>query len=175
MKLFLIAAVLANGVPAGENLPFAERIFRPQRVTCGETSLRHLSLFDSAAWITHQDLAAEYVPQVMRVVRFRKTFTVEDPAVPLEFDVSADERFYLVCDGKFVARGPHRGTVDNWMFQSYRLNLEKGEHTLEAVVWKHTRAMLRTPRFPTVWLSRLRPRRRTTRSLPRARLLGERA
>ena len=139
MKLFLIAAVLANGVLAGENLPFAERIFRPQRVTCGETSLRHLSLFDSAAWITHQDLAAEYVPQVMRVVRFRKTFTVNDPAMPLEFDVSADERFYLVCDGKFVARGPHRGTVDNWMFQSYRLNLEKGEHTLEAVVWKHTK------------------------------------
>lgn len=116
-----------------------ERIFRPQRVARGETSIRQLALFDKAAWVTHEDLKKEIEPERLRVVRFRKKFQVGASAAPLEFDVSADERFYLTCDGKFIARGPHRGSVDNWMFQSYRLNLAEGEHVLEAVVWKHAR------------------------------------
>ena len=136
---FSLVMCLAQGLVAEECALKVERIMRPQRVTRGETSQRHLSLFDTAAWITHQDLAHEYVPQAMRVIRFRKEFTVPDSSTPLEFDVSADERFYLLCDGKFVARGPHRGTLDNWMFQSYRINLEKGIHCLEAIVWKHSK------------------------------------
>ena len=135
----LLALFSVQTLAAEESALDVERIIRPQRVTRGETSQRHLSLFDAAAWITHQDLFHEYMPQSMRVVRFRKEFTVPDSSTPLEFDVSADERFYLLCDGKFVARGPHRGTLDNWMFQSYRINLEKGIHCLEVVVWKHTK------------------------------------
>ncbi|MBR4893776.1 MAG: hypothetical protein IKZ36_01100, partial [Kiritimatiellae bacterium] len=136
---FALALFFAQGLFSEECALKVERIMRPQRVTRGETSQRHLSLFDTAAWITHQDLTHEYVPQAMRVIRFRKEFTVPDSSTPLEFDVSADERFYLLCDGKFVARGPHRGTLDNWMFQSYRINLEKGIHCLEAIVWKHSK------------------------------------
>ncbi len=56
---------------------------------------------------------------------------------PLVIDVSADERFYLTLDGKFIARGPNRGTVENWQYQTYSIdNLKMGEHTLEAIVWR---------------------------------------
>jgi len=115
-----------------------ERLMRPQRVTRGETAQRRLALLDNACWLTHPELKNEFAPTAMRVLRFKKAFTVKKGQETVELDVSADERFLLTCDGEFVGRGPHRGTVDNWMFQSYRLTLSEGEHLLEAVVWKHT-------------------------------------
>lgn len=135
--VFLVSAV-AFLTPAMAGVLSCERIIRPARVSRGETNIKRLSLFDSAAWITHPDLKNETVPPALRVVRFRREFTVDKSNPTFEIDVSADERFYLMCDGVFMARGPHRGTPDNWMFQSYRLTLTPGRHVMEAVVWKHS-------------------------------------
>ena len=112
-----------------------ERVFRAPRYTRGNTGLAPIQPIDQAAWLTHPDIADEMLQIPMpRVVRFRKTFTSD--GTPLAFDVTADERFLLTLDGQFVSRGPHRGTVENWTYQSYRVTLPAGEHVLEATVWK---------------------------------------
>ncbi|MER7243399.1 alpha-L-rhamnosidase C-terminal domain-containing protein [Kribbella sp. NPDC000426] len=49
--------------------------------------------------------------------------------------VSADERYELWLDGEFVGRGPSRGEVGHWSFESYRLRLPAGAHWLAARVW----------------------------------------
>ena len=112
-----------------------ERIMREPRFTRGNTNIMKIQPIDQAAWLTHPEVANEManVP-VPRVVRFRCPFTSD--GTPLVFDVTGDERFYLTLDGTFVSRGPHRGTVENWMYQSYRAELTPGEHVLEATVWK---------------------------------------
>ena len=112
-----------------------ERIFRTPRFTRGNTSVFPVQPIDQAAWITHPDLSEELgVVKVPRIVRFRREFVSD--GTPLVFDVTGDERYLLAIDGTFVSRGPHRGTVNNWMYQSYRIGLEPGRHVLEAVVWK---------------------------------------
>jgi hypothetical protein len=133
VSLFAFAVIAAFSAQAA-----SQQIIRPARLIRGSTSQAKLSLFDSASWITHADLKGEVFPEKLRIVKFKCPFKVEEKNASFEIDVSADERFYLTCDGKFVGRGPHRGTIDNWLFQSYKLNLEKGDHVIEAVVWKHS-------------------------------------
>jgi hypothetical protein len=50
--------------------------------------------------------------------------------------VSADERFILLLDGKEFARGPDRGMPERWFYHSYEIDVEPGEHVLEAIVWQ---------------------------------------
>ena len=127
LGLALLVMSVASGAEA------TERIFRPARVTRGNTGLFPVQAIDRAAWISHPE--DERTPlDAIRVLRFRRTFRSDGS--PLEFDVTADERFYLTIDGRFIARGPHRGSVENWTYQSYRLPLSAGEHTVEATVWR---------------------------------------
>jgi hypothetical protein len=46
--------------------------------------------------------------------------------------VSADQRYELFLDGQRLGRGPERGDLRNWFYESYDLHLEAGEHTLAA-------------------------------------------
>ena len=124
----VVAAVAAHGAAA-------ERIIRPPRLSRGNASVLPVQPIDQASWLTHPEIKDEAGPVPMpRIVRFRCEF--ESDGSPLEFDVSADERFYLTLDGGFVSRGPHRGTVENWMYQSYRAKLAPGKHVMEATVWR---------------------------------------
>jgi hypothetical protein len=112
-----------------------ERIFRSERFTRGNTAVLPVQLIDHASWITHPDIKDEKGEvQVPRVVKFKCNFTSD--GTPLVFDVTADERYILELDGNIISRGPHRGTVNNWLYQSYRVKLTPGEHVLKAVVWK---------------------------------------
>ncbi|MCQ2391683.1 MAG: hypothetical protein MJ240_09695 [Kiritimatiellae bacterium] len=117
------------------------RIFRPERHTRGDTNTRRVQAIDEAAWIGLQEVypaprtgysAQEGVADECRFYRFRRTF--ESAGGKLTFDVSADERFWLILDGEVIARGPHRGMVTRWYYQSYEVALTPGAHTLEAVV-----------------------------------------
>ena len=49
--------------------------------------------------------------------------------------VSADERYELWLDGDLVGRGPSRGEVGHWSFETYCLRLPAGGHWLGARVW----------------------------------------
>ncbi|MEM8873759.1 MAG: alpha-L-rhamnosidase [Planctomycetota bacterium] len=47
--------------------------------------------------------------------------------------VSADQRFVLFADDVEIARGPTRGTVDRWSYNTVRVGREV--HALRAIVW----------------------------------------
>ncbi len=135
MKKAVLAACVAFGLMgAVEAASFkVERIFRAPRYTRGNLNLVRQQPIDHASWI--------WCPKAQYgnngIFKFKKTFTVTNSAAPLVIDVSADERFYLMLDGKFVARGPNRGTVENWQYHSYSITgLTPGEHVMEAVAWR---------------------------------------
>lgn len=109
--------------------PEVRRAFRERRVTRGNTNIIALQPADEASWIWH--------PTEKGVVflKFRNVFTVEEGDGPLLFDVTADERFHLEIDGKFIARGPNRSNVNNWQYLTYVAELKPGKHVVEATVW----------------------------------------
>lgn len=131
MKKFLLLSVVWAIV--GAQAFDVTQEFRPERFTRGNTNLRVVQAADTAAWVTLGGIRpaqGAYTP----FVRFRQKFTAQ--AAPLEFDVSADERFVLLLDGRPIARGPHHGFPGKWYYESYRVdNLTPGEHVLEAVVY----------------------------------------
>lgn len=123
------------------------QVFRTPRWTRGDTNVRRVQPIDDAAWIwadvpplwgvsTDGDawrttVTASFCP----FFRFRRRFVANGS--PLRLDVSADERFVLLLDGEPVARGPHRGLVEHWYYQTYEIaGLSPGEHVLEAVCWQ---------------------------------------
>lgn len=109
------------------------QIFRPARLSRGNTSITVQQPIDRAAWVWHPALASEIPGSVPRLLRFRCPFTTSGE--PFLFDISADERFILLLDGAIVARGPNRASVENWQYQSYRAELAPGQHLFEAICW----------------------------------------
>ena len=128
------------------------RAFRDARVTRGNTNILKVQPIDDASWLWmpgdsglsqskvdfwEGDRKGKSVEGDVTFLKFRNEFNVGKDDGTLVFDVSADERFYLALDGEFVARGPNRGTVENWQYQTYVVDaLAEGPHVIEAVVWK---------------------------------------
>ena len=140
----MVAMAVAGWIVAGEAQ--VERVFRPARVTRGNTNISRIQPIDEAAWVwlkgdvvevksmIGDSARPEAKDQPARIVRFRKSFQAVK-GEKLTIDVSADERYYLTLDGKFVSRGPNRGDVANWQYQTYAIDLDEGEHVFEATVW----------------------------------------
>ena len=137
--LLLLAAASAVASVAGDT--GVERIFREPRLTRGDTNVRRIQPIDDAAWIWDAQEGGF-------VKVFRCAFETKPGEGPIVIDVSADERFYLTVDGRFVARGPNRAQVENWQYQTYRLNLPPGRHEMRAVV---TRVGDNAPRAQLSW------------------------
>ena len=144
-----LVLVLFSLVSAGTFAFEVSQIFRAERHSRGDTNVRVQQPIDEASWIwakgcdvwggavfseTRTDPATlAKMPQSF--FRFRKDFAATGEA--LEIDVSADERFVLLLDGKEIARGPMRGLPNRWHYQSYRVaGLSAGVHRLEAVCWQ---------------------------------------
>ena len=83
-----------------------------------------------AKWVAHPEIPVDE-PQV---VAYRRRFSL-DEAARLRVHVSADERYELFLDGERLGRGPERGDVENWFYETYDLDLKPGEHTLVARSW----------------------------------------
>jgi alpha-L-rhamnosidase len=82
-----------------------------------------------AQWVGPE--AAQDLPTV---VGYRLQLRLED-SLTTRLHVSADERYELYVDGILAGRGPDRGDLDHWNFESYDLALPAGEHQLAARVW----------------------------------------
>ena len=140
----ILALVMAVGSLATGAFE-SEQVFRPERVTRGNVNLLPLQAIDEAAWVWLDGVGVakgDYTP----FVRFRKEFDAV-AGEPLRFDVSADARFVLLLDGREIARGPHKGVVNHWYYETYAVTaLEPGGHRMEAVVfdpgWKGARSIL---------------------------------
>jgi hypothetical protein len=87
-----------------------------------------------ASWIgPTSDVAAPVFFACRRVLSL-------DAPLACRIHLSADERYALYVNGKLVGRGPERGDLANWFFESYDLELSPGEHRLVAFVWAAGRA-----------------------------------
>ena len=140
-----VPAYAQDAAPAG--VAGVTRVFRPARHTRGNTNVFRGQPIDEASWLWLPGDSGMTVLREMEMgdhpygdsmtppvfLRFRRRF---EGGGRLRIDVSADERFHLVCDGTFVARGPNRAVVENWQYQTYDIDLKPGAHVLEATVWK---------------------------------------
>ncbi len=70
-----------------------------------------------AQWIMHPTVQ----PQTHQVILFRKDF--ELPAKPEKFLVhlSADNHYRLFVNGKYITRGPARGDISHWFYETIDL------------------------------------------------------
>ena len=137
LKATVFAAVAVFAAHVGDAFE-VEQVFREERFTRGNVNLRVLQPIDEADWIWIDDRGP--ANGEMDAARFSCEFVCDGgrgaTALPLEFDVSADQRFVLFLDGREIARGPHKGLVNHWYYQSYAVKgLEPGGHRLEAVVY----------------------------------------
>jgi alpha-L-rhamnosidase len=71
------------------------------------------------------------------VYHFRHAFPLASPRSSFVVHVSADNRYELYVNGTRVARGPARGDLDHWRFETVDLApyLRAGRNVLAAVVW----------------------------------------
>lgn len=86
-----------------------------------------------AQWITAPG-AAE---RDFAVVHFRKTIALEAKPAKYLVDVSADNQFILYVNGKEAGRGPSRGDLAHWRYETYDIAplLRSGKNFLTATVW----------------------------------------
>jgi hypothetical protein len=83
-----------------------------------------------ASWIA----PAEHHDGTAQVTAYRLRFTLTEQAA-FRIHVSADQRYQLTLDHRPIARGPERGDLDHWSFETFDLDLAAGEHLLFARVW----------------------------------------
>ena len=128
LKTSLVLSILTSTLSYANTVT---RHFREQKDTRGNSNLTVTQPIDSAVWISPKK---DTTQSNVSFWRFKKTFTSDGSK--LTFDVSADERYILFLDGKLIARGPHRGTANNWMYETFEVTPSVGEHCFEAVVYK---------------------------------------
>ncbi len=88
----------------------------------------------SSQWITESNARHEY-----GVFLFRCPFQLALPPKRFVIRVSADNRYQLFINGKRIARGPARGSIEHWRYETLEISeyLRGGENLLAAVVWNH--------------------------------------
>lgn len=86
-----------------------------------------------ASWITANG-APVRDPVVFHA---RKRFTLTSVPEHFVVHVSADNRFVLHVNGKLVGRGPARGDVEHWRYETFDLApaLQAGSNVVAATVW----------------------------------------
>ncbi|WP_316818587.1 family 78 glycoside hydrolase catalytic domain [Pedobacter nyackensis] len=86
-----------------------------------------------AHWITYpKGSLKEY-----GVYHFRKTISLNERPKKFVINVSGDNRYVLYVNGKEVCRGPARGDLGHWRFETFDIaaELNAGTNVLAAVVW----------------------------------------
>jgi alpha-L-rhamnosidase len=100
-----------------------------------KTKINHGVLYKTwdAKWITCRGiLGKEY-----GVYLFRKKFQFKPGAKEFTIHVSADNRYKLFVNGKYICNGPSRGEFLKWKFETVDLSpyLKEGDNIISAVVW----------------------------------------
>ena len=86
-----------------------------------------------ASWVSHPTAS----PKDYGVYHFRRTFDLDSQPEKFIIHVSADNRYRLFVNGQSVCRGPARGDLMHWRFETVDIApyLVKGKNTIAAVVW----------------------------------------
>ncbi len=83
--------------------------------------------------MSHWIWTASGVPERNAFVQFRRRFKIpgEDRR---KLRISADSRYWLYLDGKYLGTGPVRSWVEHWKYDEYDVFLEPGNHVLSVLV-----------------------------------------
>lgn len=92
-----------------------------------------------AKWVFPAENGSSVSPAQSGAFLFRRTFQLAaaKPAEPFTIHVSADNRYILFVNGKQVSRGPARGDLNHWRYETVDLApfLRTGDNVLAAIVW----------------------------------------
>ena len=136
-------------VGAADAAPSVRQLMKTPRYARGDENVRAVQPADAAVWIWmpgHEVYGVAACQESWQArakagdapswfFLFRNDFVSD--GTKLRFDISADERFVLCLDGRPIARGPQRGVVEHWYYQSYELEgLEPGTHRMDVVCWQ---------------------------------------
>ncbi|MCW1735469.1 hypothetical protein [Anaerorudis cellulosivorans] len=85
-----------------------------------------------AQWIMHPEVE----PQSYAVVLFRKNFNLNSKPDSFIIHVSADNHYRLFVNGKYVLRGPARGDLSHWFYETIDIAdfLRSGKNIIAAEV-----------------------------------------
>jgi alpha-L-rhamnosidase len=85
-----------------------------------------------AQWIMHPTIQ----PQSYAVVLFRKNFELKTKPDNFIVHLSADNHYRLFVNGRYILRGPARGDLSHWFFETIDLAeyLQPGKNTISAEV-----------------------------------------
>jgi len=91
---------------------------------------------ENLKWTAHWIMHPTVQPQDHAMILFRKSFDL--PAKPDKFvvHVSADNHYRLFVNGKYITRGPARGDISHWFFETLDLAeyLQAGKNVIAAEV-----------------------------------------
>jgi len=87
----------------------------------------------TAQWIT----AAGVAERDNAVLHFRKDLELKEAPTKFVVNVSADNQFILYVNGREAGRGPSRGDLAHWRYETYDIAqmLHAGTNMLAAIVW----------------------------------------
>jgi len=87
-------------------------------------------------WTAHWIMHPEVEPQSHAVVLFRKNFELAEKPDSFIVHVSADNHYRLFVNGEYVLRGPARGDLDHWFYETVDISgyLEPGKNVIAAEV-----------------------------------------
>ncbi len=83
-----------------------------------------------AHWIDHPNRPVDQPS----IALFQLNFDLNNEET-IRFHITADNRYMLAIDGELVGRGPERGDVLNWYYESHEMTLSAGKHTICALSW----------------------------------------
>ena len=85
-----------------------------------------------AQWIMHPEVQ----PQAHAVILFRKNFELVEKPEKFVVHLSADNHYRLFVNGNYVLRGPARGDLAHWFYETVDLAefLQPGKNTIAAEV-----------------------------------------
>lgn len=86
-----------------------------------------------AKWIAHPGMTGEEAG----VFLFKKVISFETAPNDYVIHISADNRYILYVNGNVVTRGPARGDLNRWLFETVDIAsyLDAGENHIAAKVW----------------------------------------
>ncbi len=90
-----------------------------------------------ASWVTHPTASLKE----FGVFHFRRTFELDKKPDTFVVHVSADNRYQLFVNAEPVCRGPARGDLQHWRFETVDIApfLRTGKNCIAAVVWNFGR------------------------------------
>lgn len=105
-----------------------------------------------ARWVMHPTVQ----PQAAAEVLFRKTFELTEKPARFVIHVSADNHYRLFVNGTYITRGPARGDLSHWFYETLDIapHLSAGTNLIaaEVVNWGPKRSFTQFSQMTSFWM-----------------------